>query len=62
MGIQDLIITPFYLILLSVVAYFIRPVVTNKDTRKYFLPALGMRFVGAITLGAIYQFYYGGGV
>ncbi|WP_258101568.1 hypothetical protein [Marinoscillum pacificum] len=61
MEIKDLIITPIYIILLSLIAYFIRPYVTTKETRKYFLPALWVRFFGAIMLGIIYQFYYGGG-
>lgn len=61
MGLKDLIITPFYIVILTLVAYFIRPYVTNRQTRKYFLPALWVRFAGAIALGLIYQFYYGGG-
>lgn len=61
MGIQDLIVTPIYLALFTLVAYFIRPYVTNKYTRRYFLAALWVRFFGAIALGVVYQFYYGGG-
>lgn len=61
MGLKDLIVTPFYLVLFSVIAYFIRPYVTNAQTKKYFLPALWVRFAGAILLGVLYQFYYGGG-
>ncbi|MEQ8629790.1 hypothetical protein [Ekhidna sp.] len=61
MGLKDLIITPIYLILFSVIAYFVRPYVTNAQTKKYFLPALWVRFAGAILLGVLYQFYYGGG-
>ncbi len=57
----DLIITPFYFILFSMLAYFIRPYVTTKETRKYFLLALWVRFFGAIALGFVYQFHYGGG-
>ena len=30
-------------------------------TRRFFIPALAVRFGGAILLGLIYQFYYGGG-
>jgi len=61
MDIKDLIITPIYLIILLMSAYFLRPIFTNNQTRKYFIPALLVRFFGAITLGLIYQFYYGGG-
>lgn len=39
----------------------VRPFVTTSATKKYFLPALWVRFFGAIMLGLIYQFYYGGG-
>lgn len=61
MGLKDLIITPIYFILFTAIAYFIRPYVTNAQTKKYFLPALWVRFAGAILLGVLYQFYYGGG-
>lgn len=61
MTIQDLFITPIYLILFGIGAYLIRPLVTTPQTKKYFLPALYIRFFGAIMLGVIYQFYYGGG-
>ncbi|WOK05585.1 hypothetical protein RT717_21140 [Imperialibacter roseus] len=61
MGLQDLIVTPIYLLLLYALAYWIRPKVTNSDTRKYFIPGLTVKFVGAIALGFVYQFYYGGG-
>ncbi|MEQ8416800.1 MAG: hypothetical protein RIB71_20125 [Imperialibacter sp.] len=61
MGLQDLIVTPVYLLLLYALAYWIRPKVTNRDTRKYFIPGLTVKFIGAIALGLVYQFYYGGG-
>lgn len=53
--------TPVYIVLLSLLAYVVRPYVTTRETRAYFLPALWVRFFGAIMLGVIYQFYYGGG-
>ena len=34
---------------------------TDSITRKYFLPALYVKIVGALAVGFIYQFYYGGG-
>lgn len=61
LGLKDLIVTPFYIIIISVIAYRIRPYVTNRLTQKYFLPALWVRLIGAIALGLIYQFYYQGG-
>ncbi|OON65912.1 hypothetical protein [Hymenobacter sp. CRA2] len=61
MEIKDIFITPFYLGLLYLIAFAVRPRVTNAYTRKYFIPALSLKFVGAIALGLIYQFYYSGG-
>lgn len=34
---------------------------TTPETRRYFLPALWVRFAGAILLGLLYQFWYDGG-
>lgn len=34
---------------------------TTVETRRYFIPGLLAKFLGAIALGCIYQFYYGGG-
>lgn len=61
MGFINFLTTPVYLLILFGLAYFIRPKVTNRETSKYFIPALSAKFVGAISLGLIYQFYYGGG-
>jgi hypothetical protein len=58
---RDLIVTPIVILLVYVVAFFIRPGVTDPITRKYFFPALTVKIIGAIALGFIYQFYYGGG-
>ncbi|QMU27574.1 hypothetical protein [Adhaeribacter radiodurans] len=43
------------------IAYWVRPLFTNRFTEKYFVPALTVKFIGAIGLGIIYQYYYGGG-
>ncbi|TGE25611.1 hypothetical protein E5K00_10600 [Hymenobacter aquaticus] len=61
MELQDLLLTPFYLAIFYGIAYGVRGKVTNAFTRRYFIPALTLKFVGAIALGVIYQFYYGGG-
>ncbi len=47
--------------LVYVGAYIVRPWVTDEVNRKYFLPALTVRIIGAIALGFLYQFYYEGG-
>lgn len=42
-------------------AYVIRPFVTSWETKPFFIPSLLVKYVGAIALGLIYQFYYDGG-
>jgi len=61
MELQDLFITPIFLGLIYAVAYQLRDRVNNRYTRPYFIPALTLKLVGALSLGIIYQFYYGGG-
>lgn len=61
MELKDLIVTPIYLFIFTLIAYAIRPKLTSHDTKKYFIPALWARFGGALFLGGLYQFYYGGG-
>jgi hypothetical protein len=61
MEIRDLIVTPFYIVLVYVIAYVVRPYVCDRYSYAYFFPALTVKVVGAIALGFIYQFYYNGG-
>ena len=61
MELRDLIVTPIVIILVYVVAYFVRPYCTDHITRKYFMPGLTVRIIGALAVGFIYQFYYNGG-
>ncbi|MEM6736010.1 MAG: hypothetical protein AAF620_08075 [Bacteroidota bacterium] len=61
MGLRDLFITPFYFMVFTLIGFFLRPYLSNVRTKRYFLLALWARFFGAIALGLIYQFYYGGG-
>jgi hypothetical protein len=58
---RDLIVTPALLLVIAILAYIIRPRVTDSVTRVYFFPALGVKIFGALCVGFIYQFYYGGG-
>jgi hypothetical protein len=58
---KDLIVTPLLLIFIYIIAYFSRPYVAYRTTRRYFLPAFTLKILGAIALGFIYQFYYKGG-
>lgn len=61
--IWDLILTPVYLIILIAVAKGHRdkkyPV--GHPLRKYYLPGLYAKFGGAVFIGLVYAFYYGGG-
>ena len=61
MEIKDIFLTILYLPFIYLAAILYRRKQTNHITRKYFLPALGIKIIGAISLGLIYQFYYGGG-
>ena len=61
MELKDLLLTPLYLGLFYGLAYAVRNRVANVYTKKYFIPALSLKFFGAISLGLIYQFYYRGG-
>ncbi len=58
---RDLIVTPMLVIFIYLVAYLVRPLVTDLENRKYFFPALTMKILGALALGFLYQFYYNGG-
>lgn len=60
MELKDLYITPFYLALIYGIAYGVRGSVTNVYTKKYFIPALTVKIVGAIVLGILYHTLYGG--
>ena len=61
MELRDLIITPIWLLIIYGVAFLLKNNVTNQNNKRYFIPALTLKIIGAISLGLIYQFYYGGG-
>lgn len=61
MELRDLIVSPLVLMLVYAVAYRVRPWVTDGVNYKYFFPALTLKILGALSVGFIYQFYYGGG-
>ena len=61
MDLKDFFITPFYLLLFYGLALTLRSKVTNIYTKRYYIPALTVKFIGAIALGVIFKFYYGGG-
>ncbi|MCB0489363.1 MAG: hypothetical protein R2820_08800 [Cyclobacteriaceae bacterium] len=61
MEFRDFIVTPIIVGLIYVGAYLIRPLASDSQIRRYFLPGLTVKIVGAILVGFIYQFYYSGG-
>ncbi|TYZ11912.1 hypothetical protein FY528_06050 [Hymenobacter lutimineralis] len=61
MKLQDLFVGPIFLIIFYSIAFSLRSRFTNSYTKKYFIPALTLKFIGAISLGLMYQFYYGDG-
>jgi hypothetical protein len=61
LSLSDLFLTPIYLLLIYAAAYAIRPRVANHYTKKFFIPGLTVKVVGALTFGLIYEFYYHGG-
>lgn len=60
---MDYLLLPFYLVVIFVIANNFR----NKHYppghpwRKYFMPALNVKIIGAVFIGLVYQYYYGGG-
>ena len=58
---QDFLVTPIYLLIIYLLAYLVRGKVSDKNTGPYFIPALTLKIIGAISVGLIYQFYYNGG-
>lgn len=61
MTLQDLFLTPFYLLLIYGVMFSLRNSIQDKVMKSYFIPAFHLKIFGAIAFGLIYQFYYGGG-
>jgi hypothetical protein len=59
----DLVLTPFYLLVLTFLAKRTRDKKYPKGNpiRKYYLPGLYVKFTGAIFIALVYQYYYGGG-
>ncbi len=56
--VQDIFLTPVYLVFIYVVAMFFRSRVTTPLTVRYYMPALFLKLFGAIALGLVYTFYY----
>lgn len=61
MTLQDLLLTPIYFAIIYLFAQNFQRQVKDRTIRQYFMPALLLKLFGALALGIIYQFYYGGG-
>ena len=61
MELRDFIVTPILILTVYVIAYLLRPALTDEINRPYFFPALSVKILGALAVGFIYQFYYQGG-
>jgi len=60
MELSDYLLTPIYLGLIYAFAFAIRPTVTNRYTKPYFIPALSVKLLGAFALGILYHTIYAG--
>ena len=61
MNIQDIIVTPIYIILILVSAYFVSIKFVCQDDKKYFMWGLIAKISGCLFFSFIYQLYYEGG-
>ena len=59
----DYVLLPFFLAIIYGIAYTRRNRLYSKNHpwRKYYLPGLTLKIFGAIFIGLVYQYYYGGG-
>ncbi len=59
----DYLLLPVYLVIIYLVASNVRNryYPPGHPWRRYFMPALNVKIYGAIFIGLIYQYYYGGG-
>jgi hypothetical protein len=60
---KDYLLLPLVLIIIFLIAAGKRNnrYAFNNPLRKYYLPALGLKIIGAVSLGIVYQYYYNGG-
>ncbi len=61
MSLIDFIITPIAFLVIMLLAHVIRKTTSDSETKKFFYPALLLKMIGAVGVGLVYQFYYGGG-
>jgi hypothetical protein len=61
MSIKDLFLTPVYLLVIYSLAHWFRSSIADRKIKRYFIPAITFKIIGALALGLIYQYYYKGG-
>ncbi|MEN7549609.1 hypothetical protein AAG747_16920 [Rapidithrix thailandica] len=61
MELKDVLLSPLYLVIVYVFAFYWRGKLTDERNRKFFIPALSAKIFGAFFFACIYEFYYGGG-
>jgi len=61
MGIQDLIIAPFYFLIIILLGNYFARNIKDKQVRVYFIKGLLLKLIGAIGISIIYFYYYGTG-
>ena len=60
-SIEELMISPFYLILIYIFAWLYRKKFEGQSMQIYFMPALHLRIIGCVLSIMMYQYYYQGG-
>ena len=60
---NDWLLAPFYIAFLCAVALLLRKKYTKNlpEAKKYFMPALVLRFIGCFCFSLLYMYYYNGG-
>lgn len=58
---QDLFLTPIYLLLIYSILYFLRTSIVDKEMRSFFIVGYTVKIIGAIFFGLVFQFVYGYG-
>ena len=58
---QDLFLTPVYLLIIYSILFFLRTSIVDKEMRSFFIAGYTVKIVGAVFFGFIFQFVYGYG-
>ncbi|WP_338762337.1 hypothetical protein WAF17_17430 [Bernardetia sp. ABR2-2B] len=60
-NLQDLFLTPVYLLLIYGILFFMRTSIVDKEMKNYFIIGYTVKVIGAIFFGLVFQFVYGYG-